>query len=251
LQQQESLLQDGLITRQQYEQTRQAIFAAQNEIGLAHNALQNLSLQNISNNGTYEERIRQSNANLLQAGNRLEDLRVQYDIASKLVSPHDGIVVEKMVSPGDIVTANQPVLSIESDLRHYQAIIYMPLASQAKRIEPGMDVQIALSTAEKERYGYMLGKVKAISKYPSTEQGMMAAIHNQAIVREMSKSGPPFSIYVDLVPDKTSRSGYQWSSKAGAQVDFWSGTFCQGSFTIEKQKPISLIIPLLKNMAGF
>lgn len=251
LQQQELLLKDGLITRQQYEQTRQAIFAAQNEIGAAHNALQNLVIQNISNNGTHEERIRQSGANLLQARNYLEDLRVQYDIASNLVSLTDGIVVEKLVSRGDTVTGNQPVLSVESNVRHFQAVIYLPLASQTKRIKPGMDVQIALSTAEKERYGYLLGKVMAISKYPSTEQGMMTAIHNQAIVREMSKSGPPFSIQVDLVPDNTSRSGYQWSSKAGAQVDFWSGTFCHGSFTIEKQRPISLIIPLLKQMAGF
>lgn len=251
LQQQESLLKDGLITRQNYEETRQAIFAAQNEIGTAHNALQNLSLQNISNNGTHEEKIRQSNASLSQARNHLEDLRAQYALTGNLVSPHDGIVVENLITLGDTVSMNQSVLSIESGVKHLQAMVYMPPMSEAKRIKPGMDVQVSLSTAKKERYGYLLGKVIAISKYPSTEQGMTAIINNHVLVKEMSKSGAPFAVQVDFVPDNTTRSGYQWSSQAGDQVDLSSGTSCKGSFTIEKQRPISLIIPLLKNMTGF
>lgn len=247
----ETLLQEGLITSRDYEQTRQDVFSTQNEISTAHNALQSLVIQDISNNGTYEEKTRQSNANLLQARNHLEDLHNQYVIASNLASPLDGIVVEKMIMLGDTVTANQPVLSYESGIYHLQAMIYLPPASNAKRIRPGMDVQISLATAQKERYGYLLGKVAAISKYPSTERGMKSLIENPGIIQEMSKSGPPFAVEVDLMPDTTTRSGYRWSSQAGAQINITSGIFCQGSFTVEQQKPISLIIPLLKKAVGF
>lgn len=251
LQQQESLLKDGLITRQTYEQTRQAIFAAQNGIGSTRNALQNLVIQNISNNGIHEERIRQSNANILQARSRLEDLRVQYDLAGNIISSHDGAVVEKLTSMGATVSSNQAVLTIELGVKHnLQAIIYMPPKSGAKRIKSGMDAHIELMTAKKERYGYLIGRVVSVSRHLASEQAMMTVLNNQSLVKLFSKQGPPRPVLVELMPDATTLSGYQWSSNAGAGVELSSGTTCQGFFTVERQRPISLIIPLLKQMAG-
>ncbi len=252
LQQQELLLKDGLITRQQYEQTRQLIFTAQNEIGVTHNALQNLTIQTVTNNGIHEERIRQSNASLLHAKNQLQDLQVQYDLATKLISQHDGLVVEKLTSLGSIVSSNQAVLTLESSIKKYQAIIYMPTRSASKRIKPGMDAQIELATRKKEQWGFLKGKVLSVSQFLVSEQAMMAVIHNQGLVSELYKAGPPRAVTIELSIDPTTASGYQWSSKAGGKVVFntVSGNFCIGSVIIEKQKPISLVIPFLKQLAG-
>ena len=142
-------------------------------------------------------------------------------------------------------------MSLESGASELQVMIYMPPNSEAKRIKPGMDVQISLSTADQHRYGSLLGKVISISQYPSTPEGMEAVIHNSGIVREMSRAGQPFSIMVGLEQDPTSLSAYKWSSNAGKQVKIYSGTFAEGLFIIEKQAPISLIIPIFKNMVGF
>jgi HlyD family secretion protein len=251
LQLQNSLLKDGLIVQSQYEETLQAVFAAQNKIDSAKNALQGLTIQTITNKGQYQDTIRQSNTTLLQAKNQLDSLQVQYALTSNLVSPLDGLVVEKLALRGDIVTTNQSVLTLESDLENYQAILYMPLSQRPKRIKPGMDVQIALLSHDKERYGYLKGRVLNISKYTATEQGIMALIKNADIVHSMEASGPVFSVQVELLRDKTTISGYQWSSKAGKQINVTSGTYCNSLITVEQQKPISLIIPLLKTMVGF
>lgn len=250
LAQQEELLADGLITMQRYEQTRQEIFAAENEIGTARNGQQALDIQDITNQGRFEDRVRQVHAALLAARNRLADAQAQLALGSTLVSPHDGAVVEVLAARGDTVVPNQPVLSVEQAGAALEAVVYLPPLSEAKLIRPGMPVQIAPSTARKERYGYLVGKVTAVAKYPATEQGMLALVNNPGLVRELSRAGPPIAVSVALEPDPSTRSGYRWSSRAGGQLEVNSGTLASASFTVEEQRPISLLIPLLRQVAG-
>jgi len=244
------LLADGLITRQRFEDSRQAIFAAENDIGTAGNALQALDIQALTDQSGFDERTRQINAALTSARSRLADLSAQLELASNVVSTHDGLVVEVLVSKGDVVTVNQPVLSIEEPVRLLEALIYMPPQSEAKRILPGMTVQLSPVTARKERYGYLVGKVTSVSKYPSSEQGMQAVFNNPGLVRELTKQGPPIAVTVALIPDRGTQSGYRWSSSAASQLELSSGTLAAASFTIEVQKPISLVIPLFKQTVG-
>ena len=177
-------------------------------------------------------------------------MSAQLELSSKVVSTHDGLVVEMLVSKGDIVTVNQPILSVEEPARSLEALIYMPPQSEAKRILPGMVVQLSPVTARKERFGYLVGTVTSVSKYPSTEQGMQAVFNNPGLVRELAKQGPPIAVSVALIPDSGTKSGYRWSSSAASQLDLSSGTLAAATFTIEVQKPISLVIPLFKQTVG-
>jgi len=247
---QSELLADGLITHQRFEESRQAIFSAENDISTAGNALQALSIQALTDQNGFEERTRQMNAALISARNRLTVLSAQLELSSKVVSTHDGLVVEMLVSKGDIVTVNQPILSVEEPARSLEALIYMPPQSEAKRILPGMVVQLSPVTARKERFGYLVGTVTSVSKYPSTEQGMQAVFNNPGLVRELAKQGPPIAVSVALIPDSGTKSGYRWSSSAASQLDLSSGTLAAATFTIEVQKPISLVIPLFKQTVG-
>ena len=79
---------------------------------------------------------------------------------------------------------------------------------------------------------------------------MLAVVDNPGLVRELAREGPPVAVTVDLTPDATTRSGYQWSSAAARELDLRSGTLASGVFTIETQRPISLLIPLLKQAGG-
>ena len=250
LAQQTELLADGLITRQRLEETRQAIFAAQNDISTSGNALQSLAIQSITDQSGFDERKRQLDTALAAARSRLADATAQLGLASKIISTHDGIVVELLVSLGDKVNANQPVLSVEQPIKELEAIIYLPPQSEAKRIRPGMAVQLSPTTARKERFGYLVGEVTSVSKYPSTDQGMLAIFNNPGLVREMTRQGPPIAVTVALIPDNATKSGYRWSSAAAKDLELSSGTLAAASFTVEVQRPISLVIPMLKQTVG-
>jgi HlyD family secretion protein len=250
LAQQQPLLAEGLITRQRFEETRQAIFQAENEIDSARNAQQALAIEAITTQGRFEERTRRIEADLLAARHRLQDAQAQYALASTLVSPHDGAVVEVLAARGDTVAANQPVLSVEQPGGALEAVVYLPPMSEAKRIRPGQPVQVALATARKERYGYLVGRVTSVAKYPATEQGMLALFNNPGLARELARGGPPIAVSVELLRDPATRSGYRWSSQAGRALEVNSGTLTTATFTIEEQRPISLLIPLLRQGVG-
>ena len=250
LAQQTELLADGLITRQRLEETRQAIFAAQNDISTSGNALQSLAIQSITDQSGFDERKRQLDSALVAARNRLADVTAQLGLASKIISTQDGLVVEVLVFTGDMVTANQPVLSVEQPMKELEAIIYLPPQSEAKRIRPGMAVQLSPTTARKERFGYLVGKVTSVSKFPSTDQGMLAIFNNPGLVREMTRQGPPIAVAVALIPDNATKSGYSWSSAAAKDLELSSGTLAAASFTVEVQRPITLVIPMLKQTVG-
>jgi HlyD family secretion protein len=155
-----------------------------------------------------------------------------------------------MAMKGDALRNGQPVLSVEVDEGHLEAVIYLPPESNAKLLKPGMPAQISPATAKKERFGYLIGKVTAVSQYPSTEQGMLSLFNNTALVRELTRKGPPLAVAVSLERDPATKSGYKWSSSTGARVELTSGTLATGTFVVESKRPISLLIPLLREMVG-
>jgi HlyD family secretion protein len=224
--------------------------AAESDIDAAQTQLEKLSVERIEVDAAQEMRLAEARSRLLQAQNRLDDLVVQHRLASTIVSNFDGTVVETMAMKGDALKNGQPVLSIEVDEGVLEAVIYLPPDSNAKLLKPGMPAQISPATAKKERFGYLIGKVVAISQYPSTEQGMLSLFNNAALVRELTRNGPPLAVEVQLLRDAATKSGYRWSSRTGAAVELTSGTLATGTFVVENKRPISLLIPLLREMAG-
>ncbi|MBK4734000.1 NHLP bacteriocin system secretion protein [Noviherbaspirillum pedocola] len=247
---QEELLRDGLITRQRYEQTRQQAMAAESDIDTAMTQMERLSVDRIETEAVQQARLAEARSRLLQAQNRLEDLVVQHRLASTIVSTYDGAVVETMAMKGDALRNGQPVLSVEVNEGHLEAVIYLPPESNAKLLKPGMPAQISPATAKKERFGYLIGKVTAVSQYPSTEQGMLSLFNNATLVRELTRNGPPLAVAVQLERDPATKSGYKWSSTTGTRVELTSGTLATGTFVVESKRPISLLIPLLREMVG-
>ena len=247
---QQELLRDGLITRQRYEQSRQQALAAESEIDNARTVLQKLSVEQIESAAMRENRLREIGTRVLQARNRLDDLLLKHDLASQLISPHEGIVVETMAMKGDAIRNGQPVLSIEVSEGVLEAVVYLPPNSNAKLLKPGMPAQISPATAKKERFGYLVGTVRAVAQYPATEAGMLSLFNNTALVRELTRNGPPIAVEVVLNRDASTRSGYAWSSRTGARVELSSGTLASGTFVVESKRPITLLIPLLRELTG-
>lgn len=247
---QTALLRDGLVTRQRVEETRQQILAVQNEISAAGQGLLRLSVDQVEGDDRSQARQRDIALRLAQARAALDELRLRRELAASIVSEHDGIVLEVMAAAGDLVGQARPVMSIELADQPLEAVMYLPSYSSAKLIKSGMRVQVSPVTAQRERFGFIEGRVVSVSQYPATEQGMLALIENPALVRQLAKGGAPIAVMVDLLDDPSTRSGHRWSSSAGAGVELSSGTLAMGSFVVEEKRPISLLIPLLREALG-
>lgn len=181
---------------------------------------------------------------------RLELLRARADLAGRVVTPYHGRVVEMKANAGDVVAEGRSLFSIEFGERTLEAVVYLPPQSEIKRVRPGAAVQVSPNTARREEYGFLLGRVTALSEFPASRQGMMALLNNEALVQLLSQQGAPFAVRVELERDPASASSYRWSSAAGAALEVSSGTLCTASVLLREQPPITLVVPWLKRFFG-
>lgn len=189
---------------------------------------------------------------LREAERTLATLMQRLEDESAIRSPQTGRVLEIKMRSGDIVSRGAPLVSLQladGQATGLQAVVYVP-AARGKAITPGMDVQISPTIAAREEYGFLLGKVTYVSEFPATREGMMRVLANQGLVENLSAAGAPYAVWADLQPDATSKSGYQWSSPKGSQILVNSGTLCDVFITVREQRPIELVLPLLRRASG-
>ncbi|MHC4128305.1 MAG: NHLP bacteriocin system secretion protein, partial [Planctomycetota bacterium] len=171
------------------------------------------------------------------------------DRESQVVSKTAGIVVEIRAAEQTAVNVGDPILLIqpaESTSQQLEAILYVSAAT-GKRIENGDEVHIAPSTVKREEYGSMQGIVRFVSDVPTSESAMMAVLNDKQMVEKFTQQiGLPLMARVELITDDDTTSGYRWTSSDGPPVKVSAGTLCSGTVTVEKQRPISLVIPTVK-----
>ena len=185
------------------------------------------------------------------AERQLQILKERLEKDSHVTSTHEGRVLEVRSMTGDLVAPGTPVVSLEraGERGTLEALLYVD-SRQGKLVRPGMEVQVAPSIVRKERYGVMIGRVKAVENFPSTRQGMMRVLHNEQLVDAFiaDTAGAPIAVRAELTVAKTP-SGYRWSSGHGPELVLTSGTRCSAYVTTRTQRPIALVFPALDDGA--
>lgn len=176
-------------------------------------------------------------------------LRGELDYKSQIVSQIDGMILDIKISKGSIVQPGESLISLEQlgGTVKMEAVCYVP-AEQGGKIFPGMEAQISPTTINKEEYGFMMGRVVYVSEYPSTTEGMMQTLGNENLVSMLVDKGAPIMIRIDLIPDSGTENHYKWSTGEGPLISIQSGMIINGSVIINREKPISKVIPVLKSI---
>jgi len=176
-------------------------------------------------------------------------LQNEYATASRVVSAYSGRVLEVKVKKNNVIGTGMALVTIESGgakAKDLEAVMYLPV-HEGKKVIPGMKVGLSPSSINKEEFGFMIGRVTSVSEFPSSPQGMMVTIGNEALVQELAGRGAAMlEVRVDLIPDSHNASGYKWSTGDGPPTTINSGTLVFGSITIKEQKPITSVIPQIK-----
>jgi HlyD family secretion protein len=245
---QEALLKEGLITRQELMTTKQQYDGAESDIKQYKSQIEQLSVQKLTNENSNQEKLLSRDQQIKAKEAALAMLRTKHELTAAIVSPYSGQVLSVLLSIGSIVRADSPVLKISlagKNVRGLSAVIYVT-AAEAKMIRPGMSVQISPGNAKKEEYGYMEGRVLSVSQFPTSPEEMMNTLRNDTLVKEFEGKATPLKIYAGLAPAPDSVSGFKWSSPRGKNVSVTEGTRCTAMFIVQEQQPISLVIPLFK-----
>lgn len=169
--------------------------------------------------------------------------RFQEKIGSDVISPFDGIVDEIVVTKGSIVTAGNLICTIRRNRGgDLNGVVYVSV-DKAKRIEPGMTVQLLPNASDESKSGSLVGIVRSVSQYPVNTPGIREQLGNEYMAQWVLQKlqGPAVEVKFDLVKDASNESGYLWTSVVGKKRPITPGTFVNGSVVIERKPPIEWV----------
>ena len=249
LEDQEALLADGLVTKQTVVATQQELNAKRDQREAKRLELNGLESKRLESSQQLAQELETRERALRDLELERRELEAKLKENRQIFSPHAGRVVEMLVNRGDVVSPGTPVLSLEVITEDLVAVLFVP-ASAGKRVRAGMPVRVSPSTVKREEYGSMLGTVTSAAAFPATQRGMTKLLGNDALVAKLMEAGPLIQVDVALQQDPSTPTGYRWSSSRGPTLEISSGTLATGDIIVKEDRPISLVIPTLREKLG-
>ncbi|MCL9684248.1 NHLP bacteriocin system secretion protein [Legionella maioricensis] len=241
-------LVDKVISRQELAELKSSYFKElQNRDEIRKKMMENL-IESKRRSETNQQRMVEINNRILQAQLELSLIQKKLKINSIIISPVDGEIINVIGKAGEIVQAGTKIMDIEPYSEFVDAAIYVP-AGMGKIIEPGMMAHVVPNSVKKQVYGSIIGKVAAVSRFPSSQQSMMAVLANEKLVDNFTKDGPQLYIRIDLIEADTP-SHYKWTTSQGPNMVVTNGTLCTANIITKTQAPITLVIPEIKQFLG-
>jgi len=231
---------------------------AQLSLSNAHERLSKLDEEKTSIDLQSNEKLNRRHLALLDKRLEVEDLkrktaRLSARLAEQSVirATHAGRIIEVKVNPGEIATPGAALATLMplNETDDLIALLFMK-PEQGKRVEPGMAVQISPSTVQVQEFGFIMGQVKSVSPLPVTPEGMRRILQNDQLVAQLSKGGSPIEVRVALTRDKSTPSGFSWSSSNGPSRPINAGTLLSGEVVINEVRVLELVIPGIGRMSG-
>jgi multidrug resistance efflux pump len=161
---------------------------------------------------------------------------------TNVVSLFDGRVDEILIEEGMVLERGQQVAVIKRGNEPLQAFVFVA-GEQAKQLKKGIQVHVLPATVKAEEFGFIQGKVTAVSTLPVTEGEMSLLLENQSLVDALRTGGSQHRVDVKLLRDPSTPSGFEWSSSQGPPFAITRGTLCTATFVLDKERPVNLVLP--------
>lgn len=245
----QSLAEQGFLTRRFVQETRQQMETAEQDGSRARNDLLRIDAEELDQAGLRDQEVSRQQEAVNAARRTAEELEIRLERDTRIISPIAGHVTEVKASVGTVVAPGRPILSIETGGKWLEMMLFIP-PEQGKKVTPGMEVRIEPATIKKEEFGTLIGRVLDISEFPISPEGIQAELGNAELVKRFSAQGAPYAARVALVGDAASRSGYAWSGGKGPPLALSAGTTASAEVTVRTQAPFTLVLPLLRERIG-
>jgi HlyD family secretion protein len=252
IQSQQTLYDDGLITKQVLIASQQERQAVEERIESLEGTLKQVKIRELTTLNQRKQEAETSRMQISELEREIVSLRDRYRMASEVISPYTGRILEVMVQAGTIVSQGQPVMRLDrlgSSVEELEAVLYVS-GVDGKKVRPGMEVQVSPTMVKREEYGFIRARVVRVSDFPSTADGMMRTLKNDQLVRTFLQAGAPYEVRATLQLDDTTPSGFEWSSSSGPDAQIQSGTIATATVTVEDHRPIALVMPAVKRFFG-
>jgi HlyD family secretion protein len=246
----ERLLAKGMLPRETVRATRLELRAVASSLEAARTEMERVAVNSFSAERANEDAVLASRRTLADGERQVQLLEQRLGQTARVLSPHDGRVVELRATVGDVVRNGMPIASLERTDQggRLEALLYLD-SREGKAVRPGMTVEVEPTVVHRERYGAMVAVVRAVEDFPSTRSGMMRALHNEQLVDALlaETAGAPVAVRAALQPAPGHPTRYRWTSGRGPDLELTGGTRLTAYVVTRSQRPVALVFPLLEN----
>ena len=247
LAQQQEAQRIGLVTGEQVEQVRGQLDASRGRFANDLTSLRQVQVDILGAQQTSATNVRTVDDRLSDARRQLQIQQGRLEQAEKIITAQAGRVLEVKTDVGSIIAPATPIVSIELASRPLRAMLVVPSAGRSAKA--GMTVRIIPSTENWQESGFILGKVETISETPVTMQRLQRLLHNDALSQGLLSRGATYLVEVSLERANTP-SGFKWTTARGSTHPVTTGMLASGRITVDEQRPLSLVIPMLRTSFG-
>jgi HlyD family secretion protein len=244
----QALLQKGLIARQSLTALIERKAELENNLSTLQSQLVQLDAERFKSQAVVDETQRDGESQITDQKMGLGLLEGQLSLHTEVRSPYAGQVTEVQTPVGALANAGGPVLTLQPANDDLEIVAFFP-AQRAKEIEVGMPAQVVPAMVKVEEFGFLVGEVRSVSEFPSTDANIMRVFQNNALAAAVA-GGPVHEVRIALRRDPSTPSGFKWSSRAGAPVTITPATLCSVKVITREQAPVTLIVPGIKALLG-
>ncbi len=247
----QQLFDEKLVSYETLMQKRREVPATQDKIRQDEVELKSLDAEDAEVLRTESEKLRALHDQLLKAARELEQLNEKLALGTRVISNFDGRVLEVLAREGSPVLAGAALANVEiaGSVRILEIVMIVP-ARDGIRVKQGMDVHLSPEFAEKEEYGFVMGRVISVGAFPATRERMRQVLQNDQLVDSFGGKEAGFEVHVEPLSDPATPSGYKWSSSKGYPEPLPSGTLVKAEIVVEQRHPITLLVPYFKHLLG-
>lgn len=169
-----------------------------------------------------------------------------------IYSDQVGTVSDVTLKAGDTITQGSEILRLSPSLQGDQAVVCYVTLSDAKKIQRGMTVNVTLSSAESQTYGYMTARVINVDSYVSSGEGMSHVLgrDNNLAATFQTNGAAVVAVTCELYPDLSTVSGYYWSNEKGGKLAVTNGSLVSAKVIVEEVAPIEKMFSKIKELWG-
>lgn len=242
-------LQRGYTTRPQVQAAFDRMTSVQASVRDMNDKVGSLQTQQIEFEDDVARTLADLRMKVTSAQGALQDLDVQLEFGGSIRSPSNGFVTEISTQPNAIVSSGSQLAVVETGEEALVVHAYLPI-SGGKRVSAGMEAQVSPTSAERDIYGSLKGRVTSVSALPVTRQGLMNVVGDEALVAELMAGGAPIEVQLSLESDPATPSRLKWTSSSGPPMQITPGTTAQAMVRVQQERPIGLVIPLAQTWLG-
>jgi len=243
------LVKEGAISRARFSDTMVQVNNLESSIEQLKKSMPLISIDKQIKLAQEKMEIIQYKKDFLLLKGRVKAFIQQLDKDSIIRSQYTGLTVSNFFKKGDFINAGDKICEVQPDNAEIVAVVLFPVL-EGKKIKSGMKVHISPSTVNKNQYGTIQGIVGNITAYPVGKESMKNFFMNNSVVDKFSSISAPIGAEVKLLHDKSTPSGYKWTSGKGPDITITNGTFVEGNIIVKQEPPVALLIPFLKKITG-